>query len=146
MILAANGTVGFALFADLKPRKGVNVHHVTILGRVGSLPEVKTSKTGNKFTIMSVASSMKAKDKQITTWFKVLSFGKQADYIVDNVEKGDQVYIEGTVSANAYINKEGLAVGSISVMCNVFRLFKSQPSEKSLDNDHVQDSFEDLDI
>lgn len=122
------------------------MHHIVILGRVGGLPDVKTSKTGNKFTVMSVASSMKTKDKDVTTWFKVLSFGKQADYIVDNVEKGDQVYVEGTVTANGYVGKDGEAKASINVMSNVFRLFKAQPNERDLDHSQPQSSFEDLDL
>lgn len=86
------------------------VNRVTILGRLGQDPEVRTFDDGGKVAFFSVATSEKWKDKsgelkESTEWHRiVLRNGKQdlADLAEKYLKKGEQVYIEGKLKTRSY--------------------------------------------
>jgi single-strand DNA-binding protein len=50
-----------------------------IIGNLGRDPELRFTQDGNPVTTLSVATSRKYKDKDETTWFRVIVYGKQAE-------------------------------------------------------------------
>lgn len=90
-----------------------SVNSVTILGRVGKQPEVRTIGNGTMVANFSVATSEKFKDKtsgemkEQTEWHNIQFWGKQAEIIQKYVNKGDQIYIEGKLKTRSW-EKEGV--------------------------------------
>lgn len=96
---------------------------LTIIGRVGKDPE--TREVGNsKVTKFTVAHSEKYKKNgetvENTTWVTVEAWEKTADVLAQYVKKGDQIYIEGTPKAEAWMDKEGAAKGGLVVKVREF--------------------------
>lgn len=92
------------------------MQRTTIIGRIGgdaTINELKTTSVIN----FNVAVSEKYNNKdgeavETTTWYRCAKWG-QSTKVADYLKKGTQVYLEGTCSAQSYLNKEGEAVGAL---------------------------------
>ena len=73
-------------------------HSITLVGRLGAEPEVKTTKSGLKMASFSVAVDVKGKEKKVTIWPKVTAFGALSDIVSQYVHKGSTVLVEGRLS------------------------------------------------
>jgi single-strand DNA-binding protein len=71
-----------------------NHANVTIIGHMGKDPvtETKGEYTTCRF---SVATSRKRKDKDLTTWWSVTCWRKDAEYAAKYLKKGDPVLVMG---------------------------------------------------
>lgn len=91
----------------------MSVNKVTILGRVGKDPEARYTADGNAIASASVATSEKWKDKssgemkEATEWHRIVAYGRTAEVIEQYVKKGDQLYVEGSLRAREWEDKEG---------------------------------------
>lgn len=97
---------------------------LTIIGNLGSDAEVKEF-NGKKFLGFSVAHTEKYKkttgeEVSTTTWVSCLKRIKDESKLANYLKKGTQVYIRGSVSANAYTNSHGEMVAGIN--CSVREL------------------------
>lgn len=75
---------------------------VHVIGRLGKDPELKTSTTGKKFAILSIASNSHRRNsegKEIVDWISVFTWDKQAEVAVNHLQKGSQVYVECSYSS-----------------------------------------------
>lgn len=82
-------------------------------GNVGKDPEVRTTQSGVKVATYSIGvyrANPKDKDKPLTDWFNVVSWGDQADVVTSNVKKGTKVLITGKFQTRNYDDKDGKKV------------------------------------
>jgi single-strand DNA-binding protein len=85
-----------------------------VTGRLGRDPELRTSSaTGKSFATFSVGVSIGTKANPKTEWVEASCSDKTMEIVMQYCKKGTQVLLEGKPSVNAYINKEGKAVGSL---------------------------------
>lgn len=90
--------------------RGVN--KVILVGNVGRDPEVKYTGGGLAVVDLSIATSESWKDKttgdqkERTEWHKVKFFGRLAEIVGEYVEKGRQLYVEGSLRTDSY-EKDG---------------------------------------
>lgn len=83
----------------------MSVNKVILVGNLGQDPEVREY-NGTKFCNFSIATNEKWKDKQTgelkedTQWHKVSVAGPQAEACGKYLEKGRQVYVEGSIRHN----------------------------------------------
>ena len=78
------------------------LNKITIIGRLGKDPELKTTPSGTAVTSFGVATSEKWKDaqgnkKEETQWHNVVLWGKNAESAAKYMKKGQLHYFEGTV-------------------------------------------------
>jgi len=85
------------------------VNKVELLGYVGQDPECKS---GDKWISVkfSMATTEGYRDKKITTWHKVIAWGKLAEIAEMIVKKGSLVYVEGKIKDNKYTKRTGETV------------------------------------
>jgi single-strand DNA-binding protein len=88
---------------------------IFVTGNVGRDPESRYAPNGESFVTFSLAVTTGPKDNQKTDWLEISCNGRTAETVQKWVKKGSKLLIEGTPSANAYINKEGKAVASLRV-------------------------------
>lgn len=84
-----------------------SVNKVTLIGNVGSEPQVKTFASGNKVASITLATSERFKDrdgnqKEETEWHSVQAFGKLADIVEKYVRKGALLYVDGKIRTRSY--------------------------------------------
>ena len=116
------------------------MQQIQIIGTIGKDAEVKTSNSGTQFIVFSVAVNDGYGENKTTVWHDVVQFlneGKTSK-LVDYLAKGVQVYIRGKVKANAYVNKSGETIGTLSVTAFEIKLLSS--AEKKSDTPQVESS------
>lgn len=89
------------------------INKAIVLGRLGKDPEVRYTQNGTAICNLTLATSEKWKDKnsgeekEQTEWHKVSIFGKVAEIAGENLQKGDQCYVEGQIRTRKWQDNEG---------------------------------------
>lgn len=94
---------------------------ITIVGHLGRDPELRYTPSGTAVCDFSMATSERkgrrdgGEGEEITTWFRVSLWGKQAELANQYLTKGKQVYIEGRLSQREYTDRDGNKRTSLEV-------------------------------
>ena len=87
-------------------------NRIAIVGYLGRDPELRYTPEGTPVCNFSVATTEKRKDKsgelqEITTWFQVALFGRQAENVKEYLAKGSHVWLEGSLTLNEWTDRDG---------------------------------------
>jgi single-strand DNA-binding protein len=93
----------------------MSYQQITVLGNLGSVPDMRYTPSGKAFTSFSLAVNEKYKEQETTTWFRVTCWDKLAETASQYLTKGRQVMVVGRVKASAYPDKEGKPAASLEV-------------------------------
>ena len=104
---------------------------IIIVGHLGRDQETRYTPQGTAVSNFSLATSERRKDKSgeqqdITTWFRVSLWGKQAENIGQYLLKGRQVYVEGRLRTEEYTDREGNKRMSLEVSATDVQLLGSK--------------------
>ena len=85
-------------------------NRVTLIGRVGSDPEVRTSTKETKFARLSIATNEKFKVKEEwkekTQWHRIVVWDSGITATIEKyVKKGSLLFIEGQIETRSYEDK-----------------------------------------
>jgi single-strand DNA-binding protein len=88
------------------------VNSVTVIGNLGTTPELRTLPSGQSVANLSLATTDRFTDRnggkqQRTEWHRIVAFGKLAEACGQFLSKGRQVYVEGRLTTRAYEAKDG---------------------------------------
>ena len=94
-----------------------------LIGRPGAEPEVRNLNNDNKVARFSLAVDerrMNANREWVnnTQWFRMVAWGMVADRIENNVKKGLQIAIEGSLHNNEWTDDKGQRHTSTEVYVN----------------------------
>ena len=105
----------------------------TIVGNLGRDPEMRYLPNGNPVTSLSVATNRKytGSDGQVvkeTTWFRVSTFGKNAENCAQYLKKGSGVLVEGRLSPDkqtggpkVFTRPDGSSGATYEIIANTVR-------------------------
>ena len=98
----------------------MSYNKIIIIGNLGRDPELSYTPQGTAVCKFSVATNERRRDKSgeqqdITTWFRVSAWGKQAENISRYLTKGRKVYIEGRLHMEEWTDREGKARQTLEV-------------------------------
>lgn len=111
-----------------------SVNKVVLLGNVGTI-EVKSFENGKKLVQLSLATSdgYKKNDEWVekTEWHRcIFAIPALADRAA-SIQKGDKIYVEGSISTNAWTTKEGDKKEIKEISCTMYKTFsKAKTAEK----------------
>ncbi|HWS88597.1 MAG TPA: single-stranded DNA-binding protein [Pyrinomonadaceae bacterium] len=93
---------------------------IIIVGNLGRDPELSYTPQGTAVCKFSVATNERRRDKageqqDITTWFRVTVWGKQAENVSRYLSKGRKVYIQGRLHVEEWTDREGKPRQSLEV-------------------------------
>lgn len=96
---------------------------VTLIGNLGSTPEIKTLEGNKKMARVSIATNETYKNKQgervtDTSWHTLIAWGPLVTILEKYTQKGSKVAIEGKLVNNSYFDKEGIKRYSTEVQLN----------------------------
>ena len=87
-----------------------NMNRVTLLGRAGHDPELRTMRNGGTIAKFTLATTEKwRKDGELseaTEWHRIVVFGPAAEAAAKLVRKGSALLIEGRIAGREYRDKE----------------------------------------
>lgn len=107
-----------------------------LIGHAGKDPESRATQRGTNLATFSIAYSEKWKDaggnwQERLDWFRVTAWGKLADRVVEQVSKGDLVYVEGKIRFGEYTDKFGKQVTTTDVNANDVTILKKKSEEST---------------
>jgi len=85
----------------------MSFNQITVLGRLGSDPEMRYTANGKAVTNFSVATDVGWGENKETLWLRVNCWDKQAESANQYLEKGRQVLIVGELSQREYTAANG---------------------------------------
>ena len=93
-----------------------SLNKVTLIGNLGSDPEVRSTNGGNRVATFSLATSRTWNDasggkQEKTEWHRCVVWNSKASTLADVVEryvkKGDKLYVEGRIEYRQWQDKDG---------------------------------------
>jgi len=93
---------------------------IMIMGNLGRDPELSYTPQGTAVCKFTVATNERRRDKageqqDITTWFRVTVWGKQAENVSRYLSKGRKVFVQGRLHVEEWTDREGKARQSLEV-------------------------------
>ena len=87
-----------------------DINRTMLLGRLGADPILRATKTGIPVATFSLATEvyLKSKNESETTWHRVVTWGKPAQKVSEELKKGMSVFVEGRMRVRKFENKEGV--------------------------------------
>ena len=90
----------------------MSFNKITVVGNLGRDPELRYTPQGNAVCNFSMATNEKKRDKSgesqdVTTWFRITLWGKQAENASKYLTKGSSVYIEGRLRVEEWSDRDG---------------------------------------
>jgi single-strand DNA-binding protein len=87
----------------------------TLLGTVGSKPEIKLSSNSTTYSNFSLAVDDKDRDgEEVTEWYEIVAFGKLAKTLA-HVESGDKMLVHGSFHQKSYTGRGGVQYHEIEI-------------------------------
>ena len=88
----------------------LHINRVTLLGRAGRDPEVRTLRSGDRTASFSLATTEKWTDREgqpaeATEWHRVVVYGGAVKTVEAMVRKGVALMVEGRVATRAFEDK-----------------------------------------
>jgi single-strand DNA-binding protein len=100
---------------------------VTLLGRLGADPELKTTTSGKQVANLSVATDGGTKDAPRTEWTRVTCWDKTAEIAGKFLAKGREVLIHGRLQTRSWDDKDGTKKYATEVVCDRLVLVGKAP-------------------
>lgn len=95
-----------------EPKANLLRNKVSLIGAVGSKPEVVTFESGRKLARFTMKTKEDYKNKEgewveNTQWHIISAWGKTAELVEKLIHKGFEIIIEGKLITNVYETKDG---------------------------------------
>ena len=109
---------------------------IIVVGYLGRDPELRYTSDGTPVCNFSVATTERRKDRQgemqdVTTWFRVNVWRRQAEVANQYLKKGKLVYIEGRLTQSEYQDREGQTRTSLEIQATDLQFIGSRGEEGS---------------
>jgi single-strand DNA-binding protein len=109
----------------------MTINKVVLLGNVGNV-EVKEFDGGKKLVQLSLATSegYKKGDDYVdkTEWHRCIFAIPALAERAASIQKGDKIYVEGSINTNSWTNKEGEKKEMKEISCTTFKMFAKAKS------------------
>lgn len=126
----------------------MSFNKIIVVGNLGRDPELRYTPQGSAVCSFSMATSEKKRDKagdmqDVTTWFKITLWSKQAELASKYLTKGSSVYIEGRLRVEEWTDKEGKVRTSLEVNGSEMQFLSggSRSDESGSDYGRADDNF-----
>jgi single-strand DNA-binding protein len=108
----------------------MSYNKISIIGNLGRDPELRYTPQGTAVCQFSVATNERRRDKageqqDITTWFRITAWGKQAETASKYLSKGRKVYVEGRLHMEEWTDREGKARQTLEVNASEIQFLDS---------------------
>jgi single-strand DNA-binding protein len=89
----------------------MSFNKITLVGNLGRDPELRYTPQGTPVCNFTMATNEKRKDKSgesqdVTTWFRVTLWGRQAETASQYLTKGRPIYIEGRLRVEEWTDRD----------------------------------------
>ncbi len=109
------------------------INKVTLVGRLGKDPEVRSLESGAKVATFTIATSESYKDKEgnwqdQTEWHNIVSWRGGAEQAERSFKKGNLVYVEGKLTTRKFTDKDNVERRTTEVVTSLMRTLEKRES------------------
>ncbi len=111
-----------------------DINRVVLLGRAGADAELKHTPSGTAVTTISLATSKKKgqSEEWVSTWHKVVIWGKRAESLAPRIKKGSVVFVQGELNTREWTDSSGNKRSITEVSAMIAEVIeKAQPTQNS---------------
>ena len=105
--------------------KMASLNQCSFIGNLGSDMELRWTQGGVAVGNVSIAVNEKYKEKETTTWVKLVFFGKQAEIVDKYAGKGSSLFVSGRLQTSNY-EKDGQTHYSTDIIVKEFQFLDSK--------------------
>lgn len=118
----------------------MSFNKIILVGNLGRDPELRYTPQGTPVCSFTLATNERRKDRagesqDVTTWFKITLWGRQAETAAQYLTKGRPVYIEGRLRVEEWTDKDGRQRYTIEVNATDMQFIggrgEDSPSQRS---------------
>jgi single-strand DNA-binding protein len=114
----------------------MSFNKIIVVGNLGRDPELRYTPQGNAVCSFSMATNEKRRGRDgdmqdVTTWFKITLWGKQAETASKYLTKGSSVYIEGRLRVEEWNDRDGKNRYTLEVNATDMHFIGSRGDEMS---------------
>jgi single-strand DNA-binding protein len=103
---------------------------IQLMGNLGTDPETRFLEDGTQVASFSLAvNDRRGRAKggeEITTWYRVSAWRRQAEIVTELLRKGMNVYVEGGFQPRTYTNRAGEQAISLDVTMGEFEILTAK--------------------
>ena len=107
-----------------------NLLQATVVGRLTKEPYKPDSTKGDPYALLSLAVNHGSGDDETTTFVDVAVYGKQAETVLNTLDKGDEILVVGRAELRTFDTKEGQAT-VLKVFASTVQFLKVKAWEKN---------------
>ncbi len=113
-----------------------------LIGNLGADPEVRYMPAGGAVANITLATSMRWKDKQTgekkeaTEWHRVVFFNRLAEIAGEYLKKGSQIYVEGRIQTRKWQDQNGQDRYTTEIVASEMHMLGSRSGGTANFNDH----------
>ena len=109
----------------------MSFNKIILVGNLGKDPELRYTPQGDAVCSFSMATNERKKDKSgefqdVTTWFKVTLWRRQAENASKYLSKGSPVYIEGRLQMEEWTDRDGKERFTLGVQATDMQFISSR--------------------
>ncbi|HEV2862003.1 MAG TPA: single-stranded DNA-binding protein [Pyrinomonadaceae bacterium] len=98
----------------------MSFNKIIVVGNLGRDPELRYTPQGTAVCSFTMASNERRREKggepqDVTTWFRVTVWGKQAETVSKYLTKGRSVYVEGRLHVEEWTDRDGKSRHTLEV-------------------------------
>lgn len=113
----------------------MSFNKIILVGNLGRDPELRYTPDGTPVCTFSLATNERRRDKNtgenndVTTWFRVTLWRRQAEVASQYLTRGKPVYIEGRLRVEEYTDRDGKTRHSLEVTATDMQFIGSARGE-----------------
>lgn len=112
---------------------GRSVNRVTLVGNVGSDPEVRSTQKGTRVAHVSLATNREwtadGVEQRRTDWHRLTFWGGPVETVRTYVRKGTRMYVEGRLEYGSY-ERDGVMIPTTDVVVREFVLLDGRGGDR----------------
>src|SRR5215211_4504812 len=114
---------------------GTDMLKASVIGNLGSDPELKFSPSGQPVLRMNVASNYRVRTAEgewqdKTEWVRVVVFGQRADRLAGMLKKGMRIYVDGRLEAHPWTDRGGAVRAGLELVAGEIEFAGSRQADE----------------
>ena len=114
----------------------IGVNRVTLLGNLGSDPEIKKTSSGQSIALFNLATSniwtnREGQRQEHTEWHRIVIWGKLAENCAEYLSKGQKAYVEGRLQTRSWEDDKGQKKYTTEIVASQVLFLSGSPERKT---------------
>ena len=114
----------------------VSLNKITIIGNLGTDPEMRYTPNGNAVTSFSMATNRNyttsdGERREETEWFSIVAWNQLAERVNQYLSKGRRAYVEGRLRSSSWEGRDGQTRFRNEIIANTVLFLDRAPGTQS---------------